>query len=111
MKNSVTVRQMDNRIKKFEQRLEAVDDRLTLHQNPFLDEIIKAGKTPRARTSDVKITSRVYEKSTDLHQYVNQYMLLQVVGEGTTGKVRKAISLDNKKPYAIKVIDKERFRR
>jgi len=111
LQSSKTARNFNNKIESFENSLQPGGE--TIRQTEFLENVKKADESTKTyqKRGSVRVRKTVFEKQTKNHKYVNQYMLLQSLGEGSMGKVRKAISLENLKPYAIKIIDKKRFQK
>ena len=75
----------------------------------LLDDMDSKGTSGRA--SQTTETSTVSTRTDDAgNKFVNQYMIIHKLGQGSFGKVKLCINSVNGKPYAIKVVQKEHLK-
>jgi len=58
-----------------------------------------------------KTTSHLYHQKRGKRHYINNYLLLETLGEGSWGKVRKGLEVTKRKAVAIKIINKRKLQR
>ena len=69
------------------------------------------GKGAGSQASQTTETSTVSTRKDDAgNKFVNQYMIIHKLGQGSYGKVKLCINSVNGKPYAIKVVQKEHLK-
>ncbi|XP_064392377.1 calcium/calmodulin-dependent protein kinase kinase 1-like [Halichondria panicea] len=62
----------------------------------------------RAETID---THNIHREEFEDHTLLNQYKVLDIIGHGSYGIVRKAMSMDNEETYAMKIVAKGRLKK
>jgi len=68
-------------------------------------------ETKQSNDQIPKTTTYLHHRQRGERHYMNNYLLLEKIGEGSYGKVRKGINVSNNQTVAIKIINKAKLKR
>lgn len=71
----------------------------------------RVGSSRFMRRAETVDTQRIYREEFEDHTLLNQYKVLDIIGHGSYGIVRKAKSMDDDETYAMKIVGKGRLKR